>query len=229
MHILLILEVIFKLGYSIGYWMKNSYTKHQLGELQQKILKHIFNCTADSENVSHIAKALGLKQPTVYESIQSLVKEKFLRPKRQLHRRGERVIQVTHKGAAVAVMLGIPFENLENYTKKHDTEFFTFFIQACKKITTTAQKRDLLIKMALDYALKNNFFEQGHLREINAEETKRFQLYMASEYISSLGSATNIKNLKEFVDRYELDKEYLKSLFSYQKNVFEKFLNELNK
>ena len=71
-------------------------------------------------------------------------------------------------------MLGIPFENLENYTKKHDTEFFTFFVQACKRITTTTQKRDSLIKMALEFALKNNFFEQGYLREINAEETKKF-------------------------------------------------------
>ena len=209
--------------------MRNSYTKHQLGELQQKILKHIFNCTADSENASHIAKALGLKQPTVYESIQSLIKDKFLHSKRQLHKRGEKALQVTHKGAAAAVMLGIPFENLENYTKKYDTEFFTFFVQALKRITTTVRKRDLLIKMALEYALKNNFFEQGHLREINAEETKKFQLYIASEYISSLGPATNIKNLKDFVDRYELDKEYLKALFSYQKNIFEKFLNELNK
>ena len=209
--------------------MRNSYTKHQLGELQQKILKHIFNCTADSENASHIAKALGLKQPTVYESIQSLIKDKFLQSKRQLHKRGEKALQVTHKGAAAAVMLGIPFENLENYTKKHDSEFFTFFVQACKKITTTTQKRDLLIKMALEYALKNNFFEQGNLREINAEEAKKFQLYIASEYISSLGSATNIKNLRDFIDRYGIDKEYLKALFSYQKNFFEKFLNELNK
>jgi DNA-binding MarR family transcriptional regulator len=221
--------VIFKLGYRIGYWMEKSYTQHQLGELQQKILKHIFNCTADAENASHIAKALGLKQPTVYESVQSLIKDKFLQSKRQSHKRGEKVLQVTHKGAAAAVMLGISFENLENYTKKYDTEFFTFFVQALKRITTTVRKRDLLIKMALEYALKNNFFEQGYLREISAEETKKFQLYIASEYISSLGPATNIKNLKDFVDRYELDKEYLKAIFSYQKNIFEKFLNELNK
>jgi hypothetical protein len=83
--------------------------------------------------------------------------------------------------------------------------------------------------MALEYALKNNFFEQGYLREINAEETKKFQLYIASEYTSSLGPTTNIKNLKDFIDRYELDKEYLKALFSYHKNVFEKLLTELNK
>ena len=79
--------------------MKNSYTKQQLGELQQKILKHIFNCASDSENVSHIAKAIGLKQPTVYESIQSLIKDRFLQSKKQVHRRGERILQVTHKGA----------------------------------------------------------------------------------------------------------------------------------
>jgi hypothetical protein len=209
--------------------MKNPYTKHQLGELQQKILKHIFDCTSESETVSHIAKVLGFRQPTVYESIQSLIENKFLEPKKQLHKRGKRVLQVTHKGAAAAVMLGIPFETLENYTKKHDPEFFTFFIQACKKITTTTQKRDLLIKMALEYALKNNFFEDGYIREINAEETKKFQLYMASEYVSSLSPATNIKDLKDFIDRYELDKEYLKALFLSQKNIFEKFLNELNK
>ena len=63
--------------------------------------------------------------------------------------------------------------------------------------------------------LKIIFLNRGYLREINAEETKRFQLYIASEYINSLGPATNIKNLKDFVNRYELDKEYLKALFSY--------------
>ena len=209
--------------------MESPYTKHQLGELQQKILKHIFECKSESENVSHIAKVLRLKQPTVYESIQLLIKDKFLQSERQLHRRGEKKIQVTHKGAAIAVMLGMPFERLENYTRKHNPEFFTFFLDACKKVTTTSQRRDLLIKMALEYALKNNFFEQGYIREINAEETKRFQLYIASEYISSLGPATNIKSIKDFVERYGVDKEYLKGLFSYQKDFFDKFLNELNK
>jgi hypothetical protein len=209
--------------------MKNSYTKQQLGELQQKILKHIFNCASDSENVSHIANALGLKQPTVYESIKSLVENEFLQSKKQLHKRGKRILQVTHKGAAAAVMLGIPFESLESYTKKYNYDFFTFFVQVCKKVTTTIQKRDWLIRMALEYALKNNFFENGYIREINAEETKKFQLYLASEYINSLGPASNIKSLKDFIDRYELDKEYLKAIFSDQKNVFEKLLTELNK
>ena len=95
------------------------------------------------------------------KAFKSLIKNKFLHSKKQLHKRGEKVLQVTHKGGSAAVMLGISFENLENYTKKHDPEFFTFFVQACKRITTTTQKRDLLIKMALEYALKNNFFEQG--------------------------------------------------------------------
>ena len=31
----------------------------ELGELQQSILKHIFECTSKSENANHIAKALG--------------------------------------------------------------------------------------------------------------------------------------------------------------------------
>ena len=69
-------------------------------------------------------------------------------------------------------MLGISFENLENYTKEHDKEFFTFFVQACKRIATTVRKRDLLIKMALEYALKNNFFEQGNLREYQCRRSK---------------------------------------------------------
>jgi hypothetical protein len=33
----------------------------------------------------------------------------------------------------------------------------------------------------------------------------------------------------DFINRYELDKEYLKALLSYQKNVFEKSLAELDK
>jgi hypothetical protein len=126
-------------------------------------------------------------------------------------------------------MLGISFESLEGYTKKYDPDFFTTLVQVCKKVTTTIQKRDLLIRMALEYALENNFFEHGYIREINAEETKKFQLYIASQYISSLGPASNIKSLKDFIDRYGIDKEYLKAIFSDQKNAFEKLLNELSK
>jgi DNA-binding MarR family transcriptional regulator len=209
--------------------MPKPYTHPQLGDLQKKILIHIFNCNSESENTFHIANSLGLKQPTVYESVKSLIENEFLQSKKQLHKRGEKILQVTHKGAAAAVMLGISFEKLESYTKKYDPDFFIFFVQVCKKVTTTIQKRDLLIRMALEYALKNNFFEHGYIREINAEETKKFQLYLASQYISSLGPASNIKNLKDFVDRYGIDKEYLKAIFSDQKNAFEKLLNELSK
>ena len=84
--------------YSIVYYKEQmkGYTV-ELGELQQKILKHIFECTSKSENASHIAKSLGLAQPTVFKSIQSLLQENYLESQ-QKSKRTEKTLTLTDKG-----------------------------------------------------------------------------------------------------------------------------------
>ena len=69
----------------------------KLGTLQKKIIEHMVNCTLESENTNHIGKALGLSQPTIFKSIQSLEKDKFIQT-RQKYERGKRTLTLTDKG-----------------------------------------------------------------------------------------------------------------------------------
>ena len=76
-----------------------------LGDLQQKILKHVFECSSKAENTSHIAKSFGLAQPTVWKSIKSLIKEDYLKDTQQ-HKRAEKVLTLKDKGIASVIALG---------------------------------------------------------------------------------------------------------------------------
>jgi hypothetical protein len=52
---------------------------------------------------------------------------------------------------------------------------------------------------------------------------------MAMEYINSLRPTSNIHNLKEFIDRYQLDKEIMKEYLNKQKQFANMLLKELDK
>jgi hypothetical protein len=81
----------------------------------------------------------------------------------------------------------------------------------------------------MEYAFKNNYFEGSTIRQRTEEELKNLRLYMAMEYIKSLGPISNIHNLKEFIDRYQLDKEIMKEYLNNQKKFADVLLKELNK
>jgi hypothetical protein len=200
---------------------------NRLGELQQKILKHMFECTAETDNPNHIANELGIKQPTVYESVQLLMKDDYIKAE-QKHKRGPKLLTLTDKGAAAAVLLGIDINQIPSYEKRRNsnlvTEAFTYY----GKIITTPEKRMLIIKKAMMYALKNNIFEGGHFRSLTPEEEKEFAKYIMREYMNSLGPTTNITSLKEFADRYQLDKDFMKENLVRQKELIATLLKQLD-
>jgi predicted transcriptional regulator len=200
----------------------------ELGELQRRILKHIFECTSTSENANHIAKSLGLAQPTVFKSIQLLLQENYLESQQKAKRR-EKTLTLTEKGAAaVVVTFGASFDEFENYYKRQrhpDREK----LQNIKRIFQTPEKRDLMIKKAMEYAFKNNYFDEGSTRQLTEEELKKLRMNMAMEYINSLGPTSDIPGLKEFIDRYELDRKFMKECLNNQKHFADLLLKELDK
>jgi hypothetical protein len=217
--------IVYSIGY-IGYNGMEAYTK-RLGELQQKILKHMFECTAETDNPNHIAKKLGIKQPTVYESVSLLMKDHYLKAE-QKHKRGPKLLTLTDKGAAAAVLLGIDINEIRSYEKRRNsnlaTEAFTYY----GKIITTPEKHMLIFKKAMMYALKNNIFEVGRFRSLTPEEERGFSKYIMMEYMNSLGPTTNITSLKEFVDRYKLDKDFMKENLVRQKELIAALLKQLD-
>ena len=157
----------------------------ELGELQQSILKHIFECTSKSENANHIAKSLGLAQPTVFKSIQSLLQANYLESQ-QKAKRTEKTLTLTDKGAAAAVVsLGATFDEFENHFKRQKHSDMQT-LQFIKGIFKTPEKRDFMIKKAMEYAFKNNYFDEGNtIRHLSEEELKKLGMNMAIEYINS--------------------------------------------
>jgi DNA-binding MarR family transcriptional regulator len=204
-----------------GYTLK-------LGELQQKILKHIFECTSESENANHIAKSLGLAQPTVFKSIQSLLQENYLESQ-QKAKRTEKTLTLTGKGAAAAVLLGVTFDQFEDHFKRQRHPDIQN-LQSIKSMFKMPEKRDFMFKKAIEYAFKNNYFDEGSsIKQPSQEELKNLKLSMAMEYIKSLPPTSNVHNLKEFIDRYQLDKETMKEYLNKQKQVADLLLKELDK
>jgi hypothetical protein len=83
-----------------------------VGEIQQKILNHFFNCSYDSETVSQLSRT-----PAIFKSL----KNKYLAKDKKFFS-GSKKLFVTDNGAAAAVVLGITFDKLQDYFKKLGSE-----------------------------------------------------------------------------------------------------------
>ena len=209
------------------------YTK--LGELQQKILKHIFTCKSKTENTSHIAKSLGLKQPTVRKSVESLIKEGYLKPK-QKHKRAEKVLQLEYKGAASVIALGATFEQVEEWARKSDSKNLGV-IENIKHLITDPHIRDQYFPTVMEYALKNNYFENNKTKDLTPLERTKMQLYFQMKYLDSLDPKadidglnilTNPIELKEHLQRFGLDKYDLKGYLNNQKELIDMVIEQLD-
>ena len=193
------------------------YTK--LGELQQKILKHIFTCKSKTENTTHIAKSLGLKQPTVRKSVESLIKDGYLKPK-QKHKRAEKVLELEYKGAASIIALGATFEQLEEWARRSDSKNLGV-LENIKHLITDPHIRDRYFPTIMKYALKNNYFYNNKAKNLTPLERTKLQLNFQMEYLDTLGPKADIDGLailtnpialKEHLKRFDLDKYDLKGI-----------------
>jgi hypothetical protein len=65
------------------------------------------------------------------------------------------------------------------------------------------------------------------MRRMTEEEGKMFILYIMVEYMKSLGPGTSIKTVEQFLDRYGLEKTFLKSYLIHQKQAIDALLKKL--
>jgi hypothetical protein len=92
-----------------------------MGELQQKILNHFFNCSYDSETIRHLSRTLGVSQPAIFKNVNLIKKNKYLAKGKKFSSEKKKLF-VTDKAAAAAVLLGITLDKLHNYFKKLSSE-----------------------------------------------------------------------------------------------------------
>jgi hypothetical protein len=214
------------------------YSPQELGELQKQILKHFFLCKEDKrpESVSHIAKELRVLQPSVYRSVDLLVKEKYLLKEDDFTRKSgqkyvERDLIVTGKGAAAAVILGISNDDIINYFTRRKSKYILStdeveFFQKFKQIgIKEPDKQDLLIRRMMEYFLKNNYFDElGGAKDLSDDEFKRLLTYVAVEYHNAIGKPHTIRDL---VDKYSLDRKQLKDILQKQKLKIDSMIRQL--
>jgi hypothetical protein len=209
----------------------SSYKTIELGEVQQKILRHFFDCKdKEPETVSHISTKLGLLQPSVYRSVDLLVREEYLIKEGKYARGGKELI-VTEKGAAAAVLFGITNDQLIKYFRKikwkdssagNEVQFLHGFKDV---IIGKPDKQEVLIRKMMEYFLKNNYFdENGTAKHLSADEFKRLLTYVAIEYHNAVGKPHTIRDL---VDKYSLDKKQLKDILEKEKLKIDSMIRQL--
>jgi predicted transcriptional regulator len=228
MKLLLFIGIFKSIVYSIvciALASTKSYTG-ELGELQSEILLHMVGCAAESETVNHIAKYLHRAQPTIFKSIKLLLESNYVMAQ-QKYKRGPKVLNLTDKGAAAAIIAGADLKQFDNYLKKQPTDLIAEGLKYVESMATNPEKRSFMLQKAMDHALKNNLFEQGHMRKMTEEEGKMFIRYIIVEYMKSLGPASNIKTAEQFLDRYGLEKNFLKSFLIQQKQAIDALLKKL--
>ncbi len=210
--------------------MISSHNPWELGDVQKEILKHILVCNEDSENISHISKAIGKFQPSVQRSAELLIEQDYL-TKSQRYSKRKKEVQLTEKGAAAALLLGGNIDQLEEYYDKMDKRAQQIF-QTLKVIFKHPEKREQYIKKGIEYYFRNNFFEEGQTRqELTEEERKRLslaQLHIAQESFESVLETKAIRDFGEFLDRYKIDRDLMRDYLNQRKKVIERALNEID-
>jgi DNA-binding MarR family transcriptional regulator len=210
----------------------SSYSPLELGAVQQKILKHFFECEEKYENVSHISKALGILQPSVQRSVGYLVKNNYL-TKDPEYIKGRKALLLTEKGTAAAMSLGIRVNKLEDYARKYNDKSSMEFLKYFKEHFRNPEKRDEYLKKVVEFYLKNNLFDEGEVKKQLTDEEKSkarlTQLYIAKEYFESVGLNDDVKNLKDYLNKYKIDKNLMKEYLKFRKREIEWAINELDK
>ena len=175
-------------------------------------------------------------QPSVYRSVDLLIKEKYLLKEKEFSRKsGQKYVEkdliVTGKGAAAAVLLGISNNDIINYFERRKSRYNFYndeieFFQKFKQIAISEpNKQNLLIRKMMEYFLKNNYFDEiGGAKDLSDDEFKRLLTYVAVEYHNAVGKPRTIRDL---VNKYSLDKKQLKDMLEKQKLRIDSIIRQL--
>jgi hypothetical protein len=140
--------------------------------------------------------------------------------------------------AVYGLALGVTFEEIEYWARK--SEFGKADITALenvKRVITDPHIRDVWYQKCMQYALKNNYFENNKIKNLTPLERTKMQLNFQMEYLNSLGrkadidsiaSLTDPTTLKEHLKRFDLDKYDLKGILNYQKELADMVIKQLD-
>jgi hypothetical protein len=201
------------------------------------ILKHFFECNiAGPESVSHISESIKLLQPSVHRSVDSLIKDKYLVKDKKPIRSGkgkmsfEKALYVTDKGIAAAIVLGVAIDQVKNYLSKfaskneavaNSISYFNRFTRLYK----IPMKREFLARKLMEYLLNNECYDnRGTIKSPTREEFRKAMRYIQGAFDESFGIP---ETFKEVLDKYGIDKGFLKEAFQKDRKRIDLILSQL--
>jgi hypothetical protein len=202
-----------------------------IGELQRRILKHFFECEDQiPETVNHIANSLSVVQPAVFKSVNLLIKAKYL-VKDPQYKNGRKALVVTDKGAAASVVLGISYERLVNYffnlsnqdaSAARQLSYFKRF----ENMFRIPDKREFLVRKMMEHLLRSHKYDEaGFIKwPLSQGEIKLLLAYVSIEYNKAFGKVSTIR---EFIDKYGMDKRFLKAMFEKDRKRIDSIIKQL--
>jgi hypothetical protein len=120
-------------------------------------------------------------------------------------------------------------ENLVDYDdlkKVNPHEPTATILRYVRRLVEPHSKTDVIVKKAMTYALENNYFENDHVtKRLTTAQIRKLQLFVAIQHIQALG---DIPILKEFVNKYGIDKVFLKKHLMRQREYINLAIKELN-
>jgi DNA-binding MarR family transcriptional regulator len=196
--------------------------QEQLSNLQQKILKHIVECTHKNESVSHISRELNTLQPAVFRSVKSLIEEGYVKKEGDYTGR-KKLLSLTEKGAAVSLLLAdknqdyleILKEKLNEWNLRSPLQQVIYFLKE------EPSNREAITNKAIEYWLKNNLFQRDR---IDRNKWTYFFLNLVSE---SNGALRQLESVKKLIEKYGLDKSLIIKTLEEKKKAIDLLIDEL--
>lgn len=103
-------------------------------------------------------------------------------------------------------------------------ETISVVIDCLRRIAQPYNKLDHIVKKAMTYAVENNYFEHGITKRLTTDQIRKLQLYIALQHIEAL---RDIPTLKELVNKYGIDKDFLKNHLMSQRESINLAIKEL--
>ncbi len=191
----------------------------QLSDLQQRILKHFFRCSQKMDTVSHISKEINSLQPAVFRSVESLIKDGYMVKEKRSD--GEKIVKLTDKGAATAVLLGIRHDKAEHYLKENKSASgLSLLIEFFKE----PDNKDLLLKKGIQFLLDKDWIHRTTL-----EDKDKMQLiaFLLSDSLIRKKFDSENNDIMKFVDTFDLDIEWLLTALQEKQRTINSMISQL--
>jgi hypothetical protein len=209
-----------------------------LGDLQQRILRYLFEKKEETVTCTGLANTFHIKQPTVAKSVKVLSDTNYLIiQKVGFALNGIKRLLLTDKGIAAAIVVGATFEDAPYRLSSNEVnQSDRYLLHYIKTIVSGYSGPDgnSYLKRGIRYLIENDYFNRkGEIesilgqRKVDTSSDKQIdelKLRIALEYATEIGEPIT---LKTFVDKYGINADILVNYLDLQRARIDKITGEL--